>query len=887
MRQETCLANTPLMRPLREYRQKRPPGKSPEPRGGRPSRGKNSFVVQRHDATRLHYDFRLELDGVLKSWAVPKGPSLDPSDKRLAVQTEDHPLDYGGFEGTIPEGNYGAGEVMLWDSGTYTVEGNLSAQEQVEKGELKFSLHGQKLNGSFVLVRLKGSGPKKEWLMIKHRDAEARPGWDITGHDVSIKSGKHPGPPRHPKLPKEIPASPPKPEELTNAVQAPMPEQFAVALASPSEKPFSSDDWLYEIKWDGIRVLAIIKEGQTKLVARSGRDITNEYPEFRDLAKRIRARQAVLDGEIVVIDPDGRSNFQRIQARFGVQNPSAKLQSESPPTYYCFDVLYCEGYDVRRAPLSERKELLGKLLATNEQLRISEYQVGKGIELFEAAAKNGLEGLIAKRVDAPYPPGQTSNWLKFKSVLELDAAIGGWTDPRGSRQHFGSLLMGLYENKTLRFIGGVGTGFAAAVEKELFAKLQEISSNKCPFTPVPKTREPAHWVIPKLVARVGYAEWTSDNHLRQPRFIGLQPDREGRDSTLEKETRAPVPPPTSKESPKEKKQPAANSRKAPNAAVDPNAIVEAITKAKQEEVRLEIGGRTVKLTHLNKIYFPKAGYTKRDVLSYYAAVGPYILPFLKDRPLVLHRYPNGIAGTAFYQKEAGQGIPDWIRTVKIYSETKRQEVDFILIDDFASLLYLSNLGCIEHNPFSARADDLEKPDYMFMDLDPTDNTPFSRVVSAAKVLGEALRTARLEYFVKTSGATGLHMFIPIERKYSFDQVRALLEILTRLAVAKEQGLLTRIFRVQDRPRNTVFVDVRQNAYAQSLASVFSLRPREGAPVSTPLALTELKPDLKPEQWNLKTVLADLPRRSKLWSKFFTRPQTLEAAIAAIERARVS
>jgi len=870
------------MRSLREYRQKRPPGKSPEPRGGRPSKGQNSFVVQRHDATRLHYDFRLELNGVLKSWAVPKGPSLDPSDKRLAVQTEDHPLDYGGFEGTIPEGNYGAGEVILWDTGTYTVEGNLTAEEQLNKGELKFSLHGEKLNGSFVLVRLKGSTPKKEWLMIKHRDTDARPGWNIAAHDISVKSGKPPGPPRHPKRPKAITPAAPRAQELTNAVQAPLPENLSVALASPSEKPFSSDDWLFEIKWDGIRSLAVIDNGQTKLVARSGRNISGEYPEFRDLAKRVRARQAVLDGEIVVLDPDGRSNFQRIQSRFGVENPSEKLQMESPPTYYCFDVLYCDGYDVRRAPLSERKGLLSKLLATNEQVRISEHQAGKGIELFDAAVKNGLEGLIAKRVDSPYPAGRTSNWLKFKSVREIDAVIGGWTDPRGSRQHFGSLLVGLYEKKTLRFIGGVGTGFTAEFEKELFAKLQKISSDKCPFTPEPKTRERAHWIMPKLVARVGYAEWTSDDHLRQPRFIGLQPDREARDATLEKETSAPVPPPP----PQEKKKPPTNSRKNPETTFNPRAVVEAISQPNREEVRLEIDGRTVKLTHLNKVYFPKAGFTKRDVLSYYAAVGPYILPFLKDRPLVLHRYPNGIAGSAFYQKEAGHGIPDWIRTVKIYSETKRQDVDFFLIDDFASLLYLTNLGCIEHNPFSARADDLEKPDYMFVDLDPTDGTAFSRVVSAAKVMGEVLRTARLEYVVKTSGATGLHMFISIERKYSFDQVRALLEILTRLAVEKEDGLLTRIFRVQDRPKNTVFVDVRQNAYAQSLASVFSLRPREGAPVSTPLALTELKPNLKPEHWNLRTVLADLPHRSKLWSNFFARPQTLEAAIAAIERARV-
>jgi bifunctional non-homologous end joining protein LigD len=868
---------------LTEYKRKRPPGKSPEPRGGRATKGQNSFVVQRHDATRLHYDLRLELNGVLKSWAVPKGPSLNPSDKRLAVQTEDHPLDYGSFEGTIPEGNYGAGEVILWDNGTYTVEGNLSAQEQLDKGDLKFSLHGQKLNGSFVLVRIRSSNPssvKKEWLLIKHRDAEARTDWNIEDYDTSVKSGKAPGPPRHPKGAKATGTAASGAHRLTNAAQAPLPKKFSVAQASHAEKPFSSDDWLYEIKWDGIRALAIIQGGQTSLVARSGRVISGEYPEFRDLAKHVRARQAALDGEIVVLDPDGRSNFQRIQARFGVENPSAKLQQESPPTFYFFDVLYCDGYDVRRAPLTERKQLLANILVTDDRVRISEHQLGKGIELFDVAVKNGLEGLVAKRADSPYPTGKTSNWLKLKTVREIDAVIGGWTDPRGSRQYFGSLLVGLYEKSALRFIGGVGTGFPAALEKSLFDKLQKLSSDKCPFTPVPQTRERAHWVAPKLIARVGYAEWTSEDHLRQPRFIGLQPDREARDASFTKETAAPVPPPSSTK----KASASSSSREIQKPPRRPDsALLEAIQRPDQQEVRLELDGRPLKLTHLNKVYFPKAGYTKRDVLSYYAAVGPYILPFLKDRPLVLHRYPNGIAGSAFYQKEVGQGVPDWIRTVQIFSETKRQEVPFFLIDDLASLLYLTNLGCIEHNPFSARADDLEKPDYMFMDLDPTEGTAFARVVRAAKVIGDILQKARLKYFLKTSGATGLHMFIPIQRKYGFDQVRTLLEIVTHLAVENEKGLLTRTFRVQDRPKDTVFVDVRQNAYAQSLASVFSLRPREGAPASTPIAHDELRPDLKPERWNLKSVLADLPRRSKLWSTFFDHPQTLESAVAALER----
>jgi bifunctional non-homologous end joining protein LigD len=851
-------------------------------------------VVQRHDATRLHYDFRLEMDGVLKSWAVPKGPSLNPGDKRLAVQTEDHPLDYGGFEGTIPEGNYGAGEVILWDTGTYDVEGTQPAEEQLKKGELKFVLHGKKLQGSFVLVKMRKPGAKKEWLLIKHRDDEARTDWDIEEHGRSVKSGKPPGPPRHPKRsqPKAMSTLALGAQNLKNAVKSEMPEDLSAALASLSEKLFSSDDWLYEIKWDGIRALAFVQDGTTRLMSRSGRAITVEYPEFQGLAKNIRARQAVLDGEIVVLDAKGRSDFQRLQARFGNQNPSAKLQADSPVTYYFFDVLYGDGYDVRKAPLIERKELLERLLVTNEQLRISGHQIGNGVELFNAAVENGLEGLVAKRLDSPYPSGRSSSWLKLKAVREVDAVIGGWTDPRGTREYFGSLLVGLYEKSALRFIGGVGTGFPNELEKELFEKLEKNSSSQCPFSPAPKTRERAHWVDPKLVARVGYAEWTSDNHLRQPRFLGLQPDREVKESTFAKEKSAPAIV-TTEEKEQAEASPVGKNAKLPPRGVAKGAgnaaksVRELIERTQQEQVRVDVDGRQVTLTHLHKIYIPKAGFSKRDVLAYYAAVSPYLLPFLKDRPLVLHRYPNGIAGNAFYQKEAGASVPEWIRTVNIYSETKRQEVAYFLIDDLASLLYLTNLGCIEHNPFSARADDLEKPDYMFVDLDPTEGTSFSRVVLAAKVVGEVLQKARLKIFVKTSGATGLHMFIPIAREYTFDQVRALLEIVTRIATEHEKGLLTRTFRVQDRPKNTVFVDVRQNSHGQSLASVFSLRPREGAPVSTPLAWSELKADLQPEQWNLRSVLADLQRRSKLWANFFEQPQTLEGALTALEQARVA
>jgi bifunctional non-homologous end joining protein LigD len=889
---QTVANNTLRVDSLREYRRKRPAGKSPEPRGGTLAGARNTFVVQRHDATRLHYDFRLEMDGVLKSWAVPKGPSLDPGVKRLAVQVEDHPLDYGGFEGTIPEGNYGAGEVILWDKGTYSLEGKASGKEQLERGEIKFVLNGHKLRGSFVLVKLRNhkytnSSSKSEWLLIKHRDSEVQTDWNIEDHNRSVKSGNTPGPPRHGKTAaKQLSNLASGAQRLTNAKKAPLPDSLSPGLAQLSDRPFSSKDWLFEIKWDGMRSLVWIEDGKTKLVSRSGRNVTAEFPEFRDLAKQVRVPQAVLDGEIVVLDKDGRSNFQRIQSRFGVANPPVELQETSPATLYLFDILYCDGYDVRRAPLLERKELLSRILTTSESVRVSEHQVESGEELFQAAVSNGLEGIVAKRVDSPYPTGRTSNWLKFKTTKEIEAVVGGWTDPQGSRQYFGSLLVGLYKDKTLQFIGGVGTGFPNKLEKDIYQKLNSIASDKCPFVPQPRTREKSHWVAPELVARVGFAEWTSDQHLRQPRFLGLQSDRSPIESTFEKETKSVAAPASMKKPAKKKLQKTIKKpgkTKSENSGEGATSILNKIRTG--EEVRLQIDTREVKLTHLSKIYFPKSAISKRDVLSYYATVSPFILPFLKDRPLVLHRYPNGISKPSFYQKEAGDSIPDWIRTVDIFSESKNQDVTYFIINDLASLLYLTNLGCIEHNPFSARADDLEKPDYMFIDLDPTEGAPFSRVVSAAKVICETLDNAHLRYFVKTSGATGMHIFIPVERRYTFEHVRGFLEIVTQLAAEKDPGLLTRTFKVKDRPKQSVFVDIRQNSFAQSLACVFSLRPHEQAPVSTPVAVAELEKSLKPSLWNLNTVVDDLKARAKLWADFWAKPQTLERAVTALEHSQ--
>lgn len=875
------------MDPLREYREKRPPGKSPEPAGRRAQGRGNRFVIQRHDATRLHYDLRLEMDGVLKSWAVPKGPSLDPSVKRLAIQTEDHPLDYANFEGAIPEGNYGAGDVIVWDRGTYQAQGSASGPEQLELGELKFSVHGRKIRGRFVLVRLRKPGAKREWLLIKHRDEEADPEWKIEEHSKSVKSGKLPAPPRHPRTPAESPrAASRTPSTLSGAIPGPVPKNIRPALASLGETPSQDSGWLYEIKWDGIRVIPFVESGKTTLIARSGRDITLEYPEFKSLARLIHAREAVLDGEIVVLDEKGRSQFQRLQARFGVVDPSEKLRQQAPPTLYLFDVIHCDGVDLRRSPLSERKLLLDELVGRTDRVRLSEYQIGKGPELFSAAIANGLEGIIGKQAGGVYPEGRTASWLKFKRVNEVDAVIGGWTSPRGSRQYFGSLLVGLYDGPDLKFIGGVGTGYPRETERTMFEQLRSLASEECPFAVCPRTKEQSHWIKPRLIARVGYAEWTSDRHLRQPRFMGLQPDRSPKECTFMKEKPTEHSPKKHRAKPSKTPIKVRARRMRPSSASnavagDVGSVLTALREFKTEEVRLMLGRKELKLTHLEKIYFPEDGYTKRDVLAYYATVSSHLLPFLADRPLVLHRYPNGIAAPAFYQKESGPSIPEWIRTVKIFSESKGQEVAYFLADDLASLLYLTNLGCIEHNPFSARADELETPDYMFIDLDPTEGTAFSRVARAALLLGQILSEARLQFFVKTSGATGVHLFVPIARKYRFEQVRDFLEIVARIAAHRETGLLTRTHTVKDRPKNSVFVDVRQNAYAQSLAAVFSIRPRNGAPVSTPIALTELRSKLQPSKWNIHSVLEDLPVRARLWSGFWKTPQTLDKALKAL------
>ena len=479
---------------LEKYQEKRRFGETPEPSGdaGQSDDGgaAASFVVQKHAARRLHYDFRLEIDGVLQSWAVPKGPSLNPADKRLAVQTEDHPLEYGKFEGVIPKGNYGAGTVLIWDAGSYHPEAPV--QEQLAKGELKFYLHGTKLRGSFVLVKTKrtsgsgktagadksggsGKSAQAEWLLIKHRDEHADPSWDIDLYGESVVTGRTLSEVRD-ELPPTRSKPGPQPGALEGALEAPMPERPGVMLATLVEKPFSDPEWIFEVKWDGIRALAEVQEGKCRLFSRSGRDVTAHYPELAALPERLRASEALIDGEIVVLDEKGRSSFERLQSRMNVARMSQAVMESTPVVYYAFDILYCDGMDLRAVPLIERKQLLREVLDAQPPFRYSDHVAEKGRELFELAAQQGAEGVIGKHAHSAYSSGRSSSWVKLKVVRELDAVIGGFTRPGGSREHFGALLLGLYDGKGLKFIGGVGSGFTESTQAGILDRLEPLES---------------------------------------------------------------------------------------------------------------------------------------------------------------------------------------------------------------------------------------------------------------------------------------------------------------------------------------------------------------------------------------------------------------------------
>ena len=885
------------MAKLEEYRRKRRFDRTPEPSGapdtskapGKPvSEAKrtrlpkpklpqlevragaehgDTFVVQKHRATRLHYDFRLAIDGTLKSWAVPKGPSQSHADKRLAVHVEDHPLDYANFEGKIPEGNYGAGTVMVWDRGTFRLEGNLDALTQLAKGEIKFSLNGEKLRGSFVLVKLKHSEKGNEWLMIKHKDVAEDSSWNIDEHDGSAITGRTIEEIKE-ELPPKRQAVPIRPEELASARKGPRPAKVEPMLATLADRPFSDPNWLFEIKWDGVRALARTENGDLTLLARAGGDITKRYPELASLPEALAAHEAILDGEIVALDARGHSDFERLQERMHVRAPSEHLVTQIPVVYFVFDLLYCDGYDLRKSPLLERKQLLSRVMHASGRFRYSDHQLEKGKELFELAEKNGLEGILAKRTDSPYVSERSPYWVKLKVTQTVDAVVGGWTEPRTPALSFGSLLLGLYEGKKLRFIGHVGSGFDAKKQKELSGRLKELAAPACPFESVPVTNEKPSWVSPELVARVKFSGWTDEHALRHPVFVALREDARPADCQWERETAPPAVDPVVVRAPE-----------IVGRVLSGKAQIEAeLFKGRSETVTIELDGKRLRLSNLNKVYFPESGHTKRELLAYYYRMADFILPFLRDRALVLRRYPDGIKGQAFFQKDVREGLPDWFKTVPVDSEHRGEVIHYATANDRASLLFLTGLGCIDHNPWSNRYDDIDHPDYFFFDLDPSDGTEFSVVVTIARALHEKLEELRLAHFLKTSGATGIHIYIPVEPVYTYEQLRTFGEIIARTVTAEHPNLVTSERIVAKRPAGRVLIDVQQNAHGRPLAAAYSVRAFPQAPVSTPLLPRELRASLRPETLNIKTIFARLKEKGDLWADFWKRRQRLEDAI---------
>lgn len=792
---------------LAQYKAKRNLKTTPEPAGGQGSTGQLRFVVQKHAASHLHYDFRLELGGVLLSWAVPKGPSLDPGEKRLAMMVEDHPLDYRNFEGVIPPGNYGAGKVIIWDEGTYTdfpasenaktVRQNLKAG--LAKGDLKFQLHGQKLGGAYVLAKIKTDD--KAWLLIKKRDEFATPD-EVTEQAQSVRSGR--------TLPHVAALEAPE-LDLAAAPEAPQPTTHKPMLATPVAAPFDDPAWLYEIKWDGYRILAHVRGGHVQLKSRNDQDYTQTFaPIAHELAQL--GVDCLLDGEVVVLDADGRSDFGALQ--------NYQKTGAGELAYYVFDVPYAAGRDLRRLPLHQRKAAVAAIVAPLERVRFSDHVEGRGTAFFEAATSRNLEGIMAKDASSLYLPGRRSPaWLKIKTHLRQEAVIGGFTEPRGSRGHLGALVLGVFEHAKLRYIGHTGTGMSERTLADLYAQLHRLEQATSPFATPPKTNAPVHWVNPRLLAEIQFTEWTPDGSMRHPTFLGLRDDKSAK--TIIRETPMPQKP--------------------------------------QTPAKVEI-------THQGKLFWPDERITKGDLAAYYERIAPVILPYLAGRPESLNRYPGGIAGHSFFHKDL-ETHPDWVTTVPIFSESIGQDINWLVTNDAPSLQYMINLGCIELNPWLSRVGSLDKPDFCLIDLDAKTST-FEDIIKVAQTTHKLLDELGIAAYPKTSGKTGLHICIPLGSQYTYEQSRQFCQLLMNL-VNDRLPDITSVDRNPAKRVGKIYLDFLQNRQGQTMAAPYCVRPVPGAPVSTPLKWSEVRRGLDPQKFTIATIHRRLDKVGDLWTPILT------------------
>jgi bifunctional non-homologous end joining protein LigD len=768
---------------LADYERKRSRTKTPEP-FGKGRRGKAPiFVVQRHDARRLHYDFRLERDGVLLSWAVPKGVPLEPGTQHLAVHVEDHPLTYATFEGEIPAGNYGAGTVEIWDQGTYELV------EEKPNGGMTVQLHGEKLNGPWTLVPAKLGGDPKNWLLVKKRtDAES--------------AGKE--------------------------------RSYRPMLATPVDAVPSGEGWLHEVKWDGYRAIVTIAGGSAELTSRNGKSLTARFePVARAVVQAVKTPDCVLDGEVCALDEQGRASF------------SAMQQGSGPLVLYVFDVLEIDGEPLVELPLAERHERLEALIdKRNRTVRVSDL-FDDGDALFEAATEQGLEGIVSKRADSRYESGRRSRaWLKIKTHGRQELVVAGYTKGQGRRSNgFGALVLGVNEGGVLRWAGNVGTGFDEAEIARLLAKLKPLSRDETPFAELPKMprvrKGDVVWVEPKLVAEIRFVEWTHDGRLRAPVYEGLREDKEA--SEVQRE-QAPLP----------------------------------------AEIRR--GTRVLKLSNLDKPFWPEEGITKGDLIAYYRDIAPVLVPHLKDRPFTMKRYPDGWNGKFFFQKDAPNHMPDWIPTRQFEASTrdkppKRRLIDFALVNDELALLWMANMGCIDMNTWYSRVDKPSRPDWVLFDLDPSPDVGFPETIQVALLIKQTLDLLELESFPKTSGSEGIHILVPVARRHTYAQAREFSEIVAGALARAHPGLVTTEWTRAK--RRGVLIDSNQNGEGKTIASAYSVRPKPGAPVSTPLRWDEVNESLDPAAFTMDVVRERVAREGDLFEGVLTTKQSLAAALKTL------
>ncbi len=867
--------------PLETYRRKRDFSKTPEPSGDepagpRPPSGDRRFVVQRHRATRLHYDFRLEMNDVLVSWAVPKGPSLNPKDRRMAVHVEDHPVSYFDFEGVIPKGEYGGGDVIVWDWGTWEPEETDNPARAVHQGELKFSLNGEKLKGRFTIVKIRDPDPDKDdWLLIHKADEFADPDWNVDNLPRSVKTGR---------TNDEVKAgadavwdsSAPAAEaniDLSGAVSAPLPDFIDPMKATAVDKGFSDPDWLFEVKLDGYRLETVVDGRSVRMWTRNKQDAGTYFPDLASAPPTwIRAQTAIVDGEVVALDEDGNPSFKLLQARAGPLR--GRPEQAAPIVYYVFDLLYLDGRSLLGVPLEQRKRLLRSVLREHPVVRYGSHIEGDGDGFLEVVRQRQLEGMVAKLRNSLYEPGRRSRyWLKIKVRREQEVVVVGYEPGQRAAKDLGSLLVAVNEDGKLHYAGEVGSGFDQRSRTFWRQELDNLRVETPPVVGAPRNKN-ARWAKPQYVIRVEFTDWTAENYLRQPAYKGIDVGRDPREVT--RESTVPTARTVAAAEKQLAKSPSPKPSKGSTSASPPpevNGLPQSATEAELAALDAmtkdgvwEIGGRPVTLSNLDKVLFPEPGFTKRDLIRYYATIAPTMLPYLRGRALNLWRWPDGVTGHSFWQKEIPSYAPPWIERWEYPEARSSESHTYIVANQVATMAWLANHATIDMHPWTSRTDAYRNPTYALVDIDPGSDTTFEQVVALARLYRAALGHLGVAGFPKTTGKRGLQIWIPITPRYTFDETRAWVEGISRAVGATLPDLVSWQWEKTSR-RGRARLDYTQNAVNKTLVAPYAVRPVMAGSVSAPISWDELDdPELRPGRWDIRSIFDRLHERGDLFCR---------------------